>query len=150
MAVAATGAQSCFPPALQVGLTEVSLFLDVSTDFVVSVPEGVVVVLGVVVVSGVVEDSGVDEDLGVVEDSGVDEDFGVVDDSGVVVVPGVVVVSTDFEVCVAEAEQGVVGWAVTQTHKALTEFNTWIPVPKPQPPMTQFCALFWMTADDVH
>lgn len=56
----------------------------------------------------------------------------------------------DFEVDVTGTEQGVVGLASTHTHRALTEARTWIPVSNPQPPMTQFCALFWITAEDVH
>lgn len=63
---------------------------------------------------------------------------------------GIVSMFDDFEVVVTGAEQGVVGLASTHTHRALTEARTWIPVSKPQPPMTQFCALFWITAEDSH
>jgi hypothetical protein len=67
------------------------------------------------------------------------------------VVFSVVVVSlVPPEVVVAELPHGVVGLAVTQSHRALTEFKTAMAVLMSQPLMTQSWATLWIIDDEEH
>lgn len=145
IAVEATGAQSCVP-AVHVGSTEVPPGPEVSSDLVVepevsdAEPE-VASELDLEVSDADPEDvSETDPEVSDVEPEVVSE----VEPSEV---SGVVVPA---KVSVAVAEQGVVGLASTQAHKALTELRTWMPVSMPHPSMTQPWAAFWMIDVDEH